>query len=255
MTVYIDGVILLNSLVDFLLLLAAGRLCGRPTSVKKALLAAAFGGLYAATCMLPGFFFLGNLLWRTVSLAFLSLVAFGVSRAALRSGLVFAFLSFALGGAVMGMGKGGILGIVCAAGVLLVLCRVGFRSPIGSTQYVPVEIINGERRLQLTALQDTGNMLRDPITGRHVLVIGADVATELTGLSAEQLANPVATMGTLPGLRLIPYRSVGTGSSFLLAMRFSNVKIGNWKGSTLVAFAPDRLTGNGTYQALTGGVI
>lgn len=254
MTVYIDGVVLLNFLVDFLLLLAAGRLCGRPVSIKKALLAAAFGGLYAAACMMPGFFFLGNLLWRTVSLAFLSVIAFGISFVALQSGLIFAFLSFALGGAALGMGKGGIAGIVCAAGVLLLLCRVGFHSPIGSARYVPVEIAIGGKRLQLTALQDTGNMLRDPITGRQVLVIGADAAMELTGLTGEQLANPVATMGALPGLRLIPYRSVGTGSSFLLAMRFSDVKIGTWKGSTLVAFAPDRLDGNGAYQALTGGV-
>ena len=33
-----------------------------------------------------------------------------------------------------------------------------------------------------------------------------------------------------------------------------NVKIGNWQGSTLVAFAPESLSAEGAYQALTGGV-
>ena len=68
MTVYLDGVILLNFLVDFLLLLGASRLCGQPVKTYRVCGAAAVGGIYAGACLLPGFYFLGNLLWRTVSL-------------------------------------------------------------------------------------------------------------------------------------------------------------------------------------------
>ena len=252
MTVYLDGVFLLNFLVDFLLLLAAGRLCGVPVRLHRALAGAAFGGIYAGACLLPGFYFLGNALWRTVSLTAIALIAYGISRSALRKGLVFAFLSLALGGAVMGMGQGGFLGIVCAAGVVCLMCWFGFRGRIGGASYIPVELTHRGKQIHLTALQDTGNTLRDPVTGHQVLVVGADVASKLTGLTREQLQRPVESMGALPGLRLIPYRSVG-GSSFLLAMRFQDVKIGKWKGSTLVAFAPDGLNSEGTYQALTGG--
>ena len=103
------------------------------------------------------------------------------------------------------------------------------------------------------SVEDTGNLLRDPITGRQVLVVGGDVALELTGLTQEQLRSPVESIGALPGLRLIPYRNVGNSSGFLLALRLQNVKIGKWKGSTLVAFAPEGLSSEGAYQALTGG--
>jgi len=85
-------------------------------------------------------------------------------------------------------------------------------------------------------------------------VIGADAAQQLTGLTREQLLTPVETIGILPGLRLIPYHSVGS-SGFLLALRLRDVKIGSWRGSTLVAFAPERLSMEGAYQALTGGAI
>ena len=254
MTVYIDGVFLLNFLVDFLLLLAATRICGYPAKVGRALLAALLGGVYAACCLLPGFYFLGNTLWRVVSLGGMAVIAYGFTKSALRRGTVFALLSLALGGAVMGMGKGGVVGILCAAAVLCLLCCFGFQGRIGGTTYVPVELTYGDKHLRITALQDTGNTLRDPVTGRDVLVVGADVASELTGLTPHQLQSPVESVGVLPGLRLIPYHSVGT-RSFMLAMRFQNVKIGTWQGSSLVAFAPEGLSSEGAYQALTGGLV
>ena len=255
MTVYLDGVILLNFLVDFLLLLGAGRLCGFSTRIGRAAAGAALGGLYAGACLLPGFYFLGNFLWRAASLGAMAVIAYGLSRSALRRGLVFAFLCLALGGAVMGIGKGDIGGIVSAAGVLCLLCCFGFRGRLGGTTYIPVELSYGAKRLRLTALQDTGNTLRDPITGQQVLVIGADAAGELTGLTREQLRSPVESMGALPGLRLIPYQSVGSSGGFLLALRLQNVKIGSRRESTLVAFAPEGLSREGAYQALTGGAV
>lgn len=255
MTVYIDGVVALNFLVDFLLLLGAGRLCGYPVRIRRALLASAMGGLYAGCCLLPGFHFLGNILWRLVSLAGMSVIAYGPSVSALRRGVVFAFLSLALGGAVVMLGRGGLIGILGASGVMCLLCGFGFRERIGGTKYVPVELSYGDKNLHLTALRDTGNTLRDPITGQRVLVVGADVARELTGLTREQLCTPVESLHILPGLRLIPYNSVGKTGGFLLALRLKQVKIGAWQGSSLVAFAPEGLHSEGAYQALTGGTV
>lgn len=254
MTVYLNGVILLNFLVDFLLLMAAGRLCGYQASIGRTAAGAVLGGLYAGACLLPGFYFLGNFLWRTVSLCAMAVITYGYSRSGIQRGIVFAFLSLALGGAVMGLGMGSFLGVVSAAGIVLLLCFFGFGGRVGGTHYIPVDLTYGENHLCLTALQDTGNMLRDPVTGQQVLVIGADAAQKLLGLTREQLQMPVESVGSMPGLRLIPYHSVG-GSGFLLAMRLQKVRIGSWKGSCLVAFAPDGLSRDGAYQALTGGTL
>ena len=253
MTVYLDGVMLVNFLVDFMLLLAAGRLCGFPVKIVRAAGGGAIGGIYAAICLLPGFAFLGNAFWRTVSLGAMAVAAYGLSVSALRRGLIFVFLCLSLGGAVMGLGAGGIFGIVCAAGILCLLCFVGFRGKVSGSTYLPVEVSYGEKHLKLMALQDTGNTLCDPVTGQQVLVIGADAAQHLTGLTPYQLRTPVESVGAIPGLRLIPYHSVG-GCGFLLALRLQSVRIGSWQGSTLVAFAPEGLSKEGAYQALTGGV-
>ena len=59
-------------------------------------------------------------------------------------------------------------------------------------------------------------------------------------------------MGALPGLRLIPFCTVGSQNGLMLAMRFKKVKIGAWQGSALVAFAPEGLENTG-YPGITGG--
>lgn len=253
MRVSLESVIFLNLLVNLLLLLAAGRLCGHSVGLVRGLSAAALGGFHAAGCLVPGFYFLGNTLWRAVSLSLMAFIAFGLSVSGFRRGLVFMFLSFALSGAVQWLGKGGAAGLLGSAGMICLLCGIGFGGRIGSTAYIPVELSYQDKRLRLTALRDTGNTLIDPITGRQVLIIGADAAKKLTGLTRDQLQKPVETIGALPGLRLIPYRSVGKEHGLLLALRLQDVKIGSWKGSSLVAFAPEGLSGEGGYQALTGG--
>ena len=116
---------------------------------------------------------------------------------------------------------------------------------------IPVELCYGEKTWQLTALRDTGHSLRDPISGKQVLIIGADTAQQLTGLSPQKLRDPVGTMQTTPGLRLIPYQTVGN-TGFLLAIYVPQAKIGNRQGSAVVALSPN-VFGN-RYQALTGGI-
>ncbi len=255
MPVYLDFVIILNFLVDFFLLLGANRLCGHPPAPGRAAVAAALGGLYGGVCLLPGFSFMGNVLWRMVSLVLMSLIAFGLSINALRRGAVFMFLSMALGGIALGVGSSGFLGILLPAVCLFLLCTVGFSGRIGGKKLIPVELGSEDRYVRLTALQDTGNTLKDPLTGSPVMVVAAEIAEQLTGLTREQLSKPVETVTAAPGLRLIPYRAVGNGGGFLLARRFSKVKIGSWRGSSLVAFAPESLCADGEYQALTGGMV
>lgn len=256
MSVYLDVVILLNFLVDFLLLLGTNSLCGHPPGWKRAALAAAVGGVYGGGCLLPGFHFLGNILWRMVCLLGMTWLAFGFSASALRRGIVFVLLSMALGGVAVGIGGSGIVMLTAAAAGIFLMCFLGFRRKIGVTHYVPVELSYGGKSMHLTALHDTGNTLRDPVTGRPVLVVGAEVARQLLGVTQQQLRSPVnaVTDAGLPGLRLVPYRSVGESAGLLLALCLQEVKIGDWKGSSLVAFAPDRLSSDGEYQALTGGM-
>lgn len=252
MEIYLDLVVILNFLVDFLLLLGTNRLSGFPLSARRCAASAALGGIYSGACMLPGFCFLGSALWRVVSLGLMAVIAFGCSRSAVKRGGVFLLLSMALGGIAMGFGKGNFFALVLAAAGVWLLCRIAFGDTVGGREYVPLTLTYGKETASLIALRDSGNTLRDPITGEGVLIIAGNVAQRLTGLSPQQIRAPLETITQrpIPGLRLIPYRAVGNSGGMLLGLRFENVKLGSRTQSAIVAFAAEGLGGGEAYQAL-----
>lgn len=257
MTVYLDLVIGLNFGVDLLLLLAVDRICGYPTRFWRCCGAGALGGLYGGVCALPGFSFLGNTLWRLIFLAIMSVLAFGWNRSVLRRGVLFVLLSMALGGIALGMGSKGGVAIIASAAGLFLLCAVGFRGRAENVQYAQVVLRHGSFQRKLLALRDTGNLLKDPVTGRSVLIVGPEVAWELLGLTADQLSDPIGTLQTrqIPGLRLMPYRTVGQPGGMLLAMKLEQVIIDGQRSGHLVAFAPGEIGAGEAYKAIAGGGI
>lgn len=256
MEVYADILFLLNFLVDFLLLVGTNRLSGHGMGIRRALPAGLIGGAYAVACLLPGFTFLGNTLWRLVCLAGMSTVAFGLSESGLRRGILFVLLSMALGGIAVGLGNGGFWALVLSAGCVCGLCILGFRGRVTGQRYVPVSVTVGGKTVELTALLDTGNTLRDPISGKPVLVVEESAAEKLCPLTPSQLAHPIETMASskLPGLRLIPFRAVGSKAGMLLGIRPDCVRVDGKEQAYIVAFVPQSL-GHGRYQALAGGAL
>lgn len=256
MTVYLDLVMLLNFLVDGLLLVGANRLTGYPAGWRRCALSAALGGIYAGICMLPGWQFLGGILWRMVVLAAMAVIAYGWNMGALRRGTVFVLLSMALGGMAIGLGKGDFSSLIFSAAGIAFLCMLGIRSPLGIDRFQQVELQWQGKRVTMTALVDTGNTLRDPITGEGVLVVGMAAGAQL-GISRETISDPITAMaqGSIPGARLIPYRAVGKPGGMLLMIRMEKVRLGGRTISPMVAFAPEEIGRNEGYQALAGGTV
>ena len=180
-----------------------------------------------------------------------------MSRWALRQGLIWLMLKFALHGAATAFGGGSVGSVLLAACAIAGLYVWGFTGGGSGQELIPVELNYLDRHWKLTALRDTGNTLRDPITGEQVLVAGADMGLKLLGLSSGQLSTPVETLaaGLAPGMRLIPYRTIGQGNALMLALRLNDVKVGSWRGSALVAFAPECFENSGSYQILVGGAM
>lgn len=255
MPVYLDLVLILNFAVDFMLLLAADHISGHRAGVKRCAIAAAVGSFYAGVCLLRPFAFLGGVVWRIVVLISMGVCAFGCNRTAIRRMVLFVFLSLALGGGVSLSGRGGFFAVLLGAGVVLLLCFYGFGSK-SSKKFVPVSITYKDKHERFFALLDTGNILKDPVSGSAVLVVAPAVAMRLLGLTEAQLRDPVLSVvhSGIAGLRLIPYRSVGCSSGMLLAMDFPDVQIGREKGRAVVAFSPTGFGSAAEFQALTGGI-
>lgn len=227
--------------VDVLLLVSTARLLGKSLKPMRLSLVLALDVVFVLVSRHPELLFLRGLLCRGIFLLAMGSVIFGFSLGA----LIFTLLQLSLGSITDS--KSEILPVLCAATGLGFACLVLSKH----RRYVPVELTVGSQQIRLTALRDTGNFLRDPITGRSVLVVDAKIAQQLTGLTLAALQNPVEAIASYPGLRLIPYQTVG-GNGFLLGLQIPRAKIGNQQGSVLVALSPQILSSS--YQALTGGI-
>lgn len=279
--VYLDALFLLNFVVDYLLLLAAGRLAGEVLHRGRLALGAALGAGYAAAVFLPGMGFLLYPLCKLAAGVLSLLVGYGGSRRLLRVSLVFFAVSAAFGGGILALellgGQGltlenGILysamdlrlillsAAACYVVVTLLFQRTAKHSAL-RRELVPAVLTLEGRRVVLTALVDTGNTLTDPATGRPVMVAEGEKVAGLfrrdEAPGPDELRDPVAALERLSGLgircRLLPYQAVGVECGMLLAVRLDGAKIGNEDyGKLMVALSPNRLTDGGGYCALIG---
>lgn len=281
--IYVDTLFLLNSIVDYLLLLAAARLAGEPLRRGRFALGAALGGLYAVAIFLPGLTFLAHPLCRLASATLMLLVSYGGSRRLLRQGLLFIALTCAFGGGVVAIGLLGGTGLTLGNGVFysaldlkivllsaavcygvlsLVFQRLAKHSAAGG-EIVDIKLILNGRTAPLKALVDTGNTLTDPVSGRPVMVVeGAQTARLFPKEhrpGPDDLRDPTAGLTRLgtgdwrPRFRLLPYRSVGIERGLLLAVRVDGLELGEKKvGPILVALSPTPVSDGGGYQALIG---
>lgn len=279
MTVYLDMVFLLELMINYLLLLVSAKVAGVPFRRPWLLLGSAVGAVVSTLTFLPGWEWLSHPLCRVGTALLILLAAYWYSARLLRLGLIFFALSCMLGGGVLLLsllsGKGialqnGILStgmdlktvalaaVVCYVGMDLLFRRTGRH---GKRELLPVTVSIAGRQILLTALQDNGNTLTDPATGKPVLVAeGAG----LRGLVPESLLagleRPAETIERCADilwrqrLRLLPYRAVGVRCGFLLAVRADMVRVdGREFGGLLVALSPTPVSDGGRYQALFGG--
>lgn len=238
-------VIFLVMVVDMILLCAVCKLLATKARLWRCVLAVVVSACFAGLSMTEDFPFLGSFPWVLSSSLITGMIAFGISKEAIRHTILFALLRLSVGGVA---GKDSTLSMLLGAAGIGFACLAVSRG----RRFVPVELNYGGKTYCLTALCDTGHSLRDPVTGEGVLIVDAEVSHSLTGLEPPALRNAVGSILTVPGLRLIPYQSVGS-NGFLLALHIPNAKIGNRQTGVLVALSPNILSHH--YQALTGGYL
>lgn len=267
--VYLDEAFALNAVMDYLLLLAAGRLAGVALPRGRLALSAALGGVVAVLVLLPHWGFFTHPLCKLATGVALPLVAFGGSAGLLRVSLIFFGVSAAFGGGVLALqlwlGAPAIPDcktlLLSAAGCYCFFTVVFRRSGrhIGR-ELAPAWLELGGRKCALTVLLDTGNTLTDPLTGRGVLVAQGDAVAGLfpagEAPTREELTDPISAMEHRrgKGWRLIPYRAVGVSHGLLLTVRVDRAQVGEERmEGLLVALSPTPVSDGGGYNALMGG--
>lgn len=281
--VYADSVFFLNTLMDYLLFLSTARLAGIPLRRRRYVLAALLGGIYAVACFFPQMGFLSQTPVKAAVGGLLALIAFGGEERLLRLTVLLFAVSCAMAGCVLGLGllsggtvpaANGIFYTDVSFRVLLIATTaayltlaVVFRAAVShgvEGKRLPVELSIHGRTMDLTALYDSGNSLRDPVSGEGVLVLSCGAADAVLPREVRALLTPQALHDpaqlllplrkTAPQLapQLLPYQAVGTGSGLLLAVRTDYIKIGGavYQGA-LAALSPTRMEA----AALWGGTV
>lgn len=251
---YAAAVFLFTALANGALLFGTGFLCGGEMRIWRWALGAVTMGAYATYSLLAGSWFINKILFRLLVMVLTGVLSFGSKTKTIAA---YILLSFALEGVVNTAGNGNVWAAVPSALLLLCLSAIMIRKNNREKRFVPVELQFAGKQLKLIALRDTGNLLYDPITGTPVLILGLRASQELTGLSKFQLQRPVDVMREppIPGLRLIPFKTISQSNGLVLGLQVSAVRVGNWNGHLIVALAPEEFSSRGEFDALTGGFL
>ena len=264
MVIYIDVLIFLNAVIDFCLLNLAALVVGHKLKNLRLVMGSLFAALFSLLIFIPPINIFFKIMLLITSSSLTSFIAFGIRKIKL-------FLKFYLSFLAVSVSFEGIVtvflmilkpnGMILKNSVLYlnisplemifwtivsyiiircVLLFVRRASPLASR--CKVTVINGEKTVELTALVDTGNSLKDIYTGKHVIIVDADTANEVLGNLNE--LSPV----------LLPYSTV-SGTALISAYRCNNTKVNNQNvGATLIAVS-DKISYDYDYKAIVNPQI
>ena len=249
---YLDRLIAVNFLIDYCLLLAAGRVCGAHLRRWRFALAALLGAAYAGLGVLPGWGWLLHPAMKIALGCLMALIAFGGEAGLARCTAVFFAVAALFGGGVYAASllagtdplRGSVAPLtlrvfalsfaVCYTAVALLFRR---RAKQNARVVRPVTVRFEGREAHIPGWRDSGNELHDPVTGQAAAV--AD-RRALASLLPELPDDPVAAFERLQGrgtFRLLPYRAVGV-NGLLLAFRPDELEVDGKKEDLLIALSP-----------------
>jgi len=252
MVPYADILFLVDLSMDFLTLCLCARLTHRPISLFRALAGAALGALGSVLLLVTdagrGTTFLAGLFLSAVMTA----VCFGIrpaARASLRASVRWFFRQYLL---VWGSGAitGGCMSMLLSLGTPVYLDRGYGGKPsfwpvfLGTTGAVyclirllqkrmtqrtaEILVFHHGKSARCTVLVDSGNLLRDPLTGRDVILLSRDAVAGL-GL-------PVGEEAYGAGEHLLPVPASGVhGTRLLWALRPEMLLVNGTARDALVA--------------------
>ncbi len=269
MVISLDTLILSELSADFLLLLAVDRLCAKNAPLPRLLAGAAIGAGYSAALVL-GCSAAACWVFKLASALLMLLAAFGAGRGFFRAAAVFAASGAAFAGVTVAVslacGKFGAKQMLLSFALSYALLGVALRYSAARGGPEKAVLRLGSRSVSLMALRDTGNSLRDAVTGAPVLIADEallvkllppetrSILAETSGVSPPERLEALGKAGCTPLFRLLPYSSVGVSSGMLLCFRPDELRLGKRRVSpAIAALAPNKLSAKGEYSAIING--
>jgi len=288
MTIYLDIVILENIIMNYIILYATGIINKNDISIRMILLSSILGSAYAVITYLSLIQGVLNTILKVLLSIAMVYIAFRPRNYKLmcKNLLLFYLTSFALGGCAFFllyyirpqdilMRNGVLVGtypikIAILGGIIgSIIITVAFKIRKGKISkedmFYDIEVFFEEKNIKVKAMLDTGNLLKDPITGIPVIIVEKN---EMIEILSEKIINSLDEI--LQGnnsdfieseyvsrFRVIPFSSLGKQNGMLLGFRPDKVSIHLEekmveKTNTIIGIYEKALTKNGVYTALIG---
>ena len=244
-TVYLDLLFLINFSMDFLCIYIAAKIMSARLNVGRSVVSAVIGGVYScAALFIPSGYFI-TLLCDVGTCFLMCAIAFGRRVGLFFSSIVYFAVSMALGGFMTALfnllnrlGFSSLEGAENSDGIsvwlFLLLAIVSAAFTLAGGKFfkrnskitkAELRISEGGREKKLTALVDSGNLLREPISGMACVVIASSAVRDLFSPELIEMVEKGgrASFEYLPDalgkrIRLVPTLTA-TGEKMLVGIR------------------------------------
>ncbi len=291
MTIYIDIVLLENLIMNFIILLATGLILKEKIKKVRLLLSSLLGAIYSVVSYMSVLEIYTSMILKIILSIVMLYIAFNPQslKKMWKDILLFYLTSFVFGGAAFAfiyivkpqeiLMKNGLflgtyplktilLGAMIAFIIIITAFTVVKTKITKKDMFCEIEIRLNGKTIQTTAMLDTGNMLKEPITNTPVVVvehtllydcIPKEILNHLQELLEGEFHNIPEKIKEeyITRLKFIPFSSLGKQNGMLLGIRAENMILKTeekeeTKENIIIGIYQNSLTKKGEYRALIG---
>lgn len=249
MTIYLDVILLENICMNYIILFATGLICKARIKQIRIIISSLVGGVYAILTFIPILEIYKNFIFKIIISIIMVYIAFNAKniKILLKQLILFYLISFAFGGCTICLlyfvkpqdilvRNGYLTGtypikIALLGGIVgFVIVNIAFKLVKGKISkkdmFCDIEIFFKEKSIQIKAMIDTGNLLKDPISGMPVIVVESVMLEKIIPKGIINNLNKILGGGKettlseeeqeyLPKFRVIPFTSLGKENRFI----------------------------------------
>jgi len=258
MTIYLDVVLIENLCMNYIILFATGYILKIKLKHIRLIISALIGGIYSILAYTQILAAYSNIFMKLILSVVMVYIAYNPKNIKLLSKqiLIFYLTSFVFGGTAFALlyfvkpqdilMKDGVfigtyplkialLGGIVGFTITVIAFKVVKKRISKNDMFCEIEIFFGEKNVKTTAMLDTGNMLKDPITRMPVIVVEKDILYKIIPYKILDNLEKIIG-GDIPDdfyeqinveyvskFRVIPFSSLGKQNGLLLGFKASKV--------------------------------
>ena len=292
MTIYLDVVLIENLCMNYIILFATGYLLKRRMNHIRLILSALIGGIYSILAYMEILEIYSNFILKIILSIVMVYLAYNAKNIKqLSKELIFFYLtSFVFGGCAFALLyfikpqeilmidgtyigtyplKIAVLGGIVGFTITVIAFKFMKKRISKKDMYCNITIYFNEKNIEVIALLDTGNMLKDPITSMPVIVVEKEI---LKNILPDNILNNLNKIigGDVPKeiyedenlkfitrFRVIPFSSIGKTNGMLLGFKANKVEIKDEENidiinNVIVGIYENKLSKKNQYSALIG---